>query len=78
MYITEGSNYASDFKKRIGKMLVILQNYSQLWVKYYDNKISISIFKNEINHFENNWGVEFDCSNLDKYLTLLNKWFLKY
>lgn len=65
-------------KKRIGKMLVILQYYSQLWDQYCNNKISISIFKKEIKDFKSNWNVEFDCSEIDKYLYLLNKWFLKY
>lgn len=65
-------------KKGIGKMLIILQYYSQLWIKYYDHKISSSIFKNEINDFKSNWNVEFNCNKIDKYITLLNKWFLKY
>lgn len=65
-------------KKKIGKMLVVLQYYSLLWDKYYTNKISVSIFKKELNDFEKNWNIIFDCKEIDKYLSLLSRWFVKY
>ncbi len=65
-------------KRKISKMLTILYYYSLLWNQYQAKNISAIIFRQEINDFKKNWKVEFDRNKIVEYLSLLDKWLLKY
>ena len=66
------------FRIRVSKMLVVLQYYSLLWDKYYNNTLNITILKREIDGFKNKWKVEMNSKIITKYIKLLDKWFLQY
>lgn len=61
----------------INKMLAVLQYYSLLWYEYQKN-IDPRIFIKEIKDFKENWGVEWNDCLIDKYISLLDKWMMKY
>lgn len=65
-------------KHGIKKMLASIQYYSLLWSKFHNNTISKDMFRKEIHDFKENWKIEINSEQTEKYLLLLDKWLMKY
>lgn len=65
-------------KKKIVKMIAMLQYYSFLWDKYLTVAINDDVFKKEINNFKKIWNVKIGYKKICKYISLLDKWIIKY
>lgn len=65
-------------KKQVCKMLNILLYYSTLWYNYKNHAINTNAFQQEVNNLKENWKVKLNYEEIEKYIVLLDKWFMKY
>lgn len=65
-------------KRKILKMMAVLQYYAHIWEQYSNEEIDITVFQKKMKDFNDYWKVDFGCAKMEEYLCLLEEWFLKF
>ncbi len=65
-------------KRKIHKMLAVLQYYALMWEQYSMEEIDVEVFQKKMKDFNEYWKVDFGCAKIDEYLSLLEEWLLKF